>query len=248
MTRVLTVYDSASGPVVHPADVDGFLAYAGGNDLHTWTRTQINQAAASAALCYPTWEYGKGRSGEADGLAFYAWLVANNVPADTLALLAMEAAVDEPYVDAFSANIGAQSLALYGSIDTLFNNPGTNGGWWPANPTGAPHLFAHEDVVGTQYAWTSLGQTGGYNLDLSLVEARARAWRPLDSIYRTIITTGEQSMCVLAHSLGLRASEILRITARCSPPAGFSPNLASYIDGCNLDAPMPAGLQLWVPA
>lgn len=245
--KLLTIYDSASGPVSHPADVDGFMAYAGGNDLHTWTRQQIDQAAQTAPMCYPVWEYGKGRSGEADGLAFHAWLTENRVPVSSLVILSMEASVDNDYIDNFEFHV-AHPMALYGSIDTLFANNTWKGTWWPANPTGVPHLFAHEEVIGTQYAWTSLGQTGGYNLDLNLALASVPAWRPLAPLYRALITGGHDSLKQLAASLSINPAEILRITARQSPPAGFRPDVATYIDGCDLLAPMPAGLQLWVPA
>lgn len=246
MSNLLTIYDQAAGPVAHPAGVDGFMAYGGGNDDHTWSRPQINEAAQTAPLCFPVWEYGQYRSGEADGMAFAAWLSGNAVPDSALVLLSMETYVDAPYVEAFEAHL-AHELALYGSLDSLFANPETPGGWWPANPTGVPHLFAHSDVIGTQYAWTSLDQTDGYDLDLSLVRKSVPAWRPLDPIFRPVISAGNVSLRQLAGELRLHPAEILRITARCSPPAGYLPDLASYINGCNLDLIMPPGLELWVP-
>jgi hypothetical protein len=38
--------------------------------------------------------------------------------------------------------------------------------WWAADPTGTSHLVPGS--VCTQYAWNSLGQTGGLNVDISL--------------------------------------------------------------------------------
>lgn len=57
-----------------------------------------------------------------------------------------------------------RSPTIYSSISGRPAIP--NGcGWWCANPTGTPHLYPGS--VATQYAWASLGQTGGVDVDIS---------------------------------------------------------------------------------
>ena len=49
---------------------------------------------------------------------------------------------------------------------SLLGESGAAVDWWAADPTGTPHLVPGS--VATQYAWNSLGQTGGLNVDMSI--------------------------------------------------------------------------------
>ena len=245
-----TIFDAYKLPPAWPA-CDGFMAYAGGDDLHSWSDQEIHQAAATAPECLPVWEYGPGRAGGADGTAFAAWLDGHGVPLGCAALLAMETFVDGPYVEAFAAKMGQREVVLYGSISSLFNNPPQPGGWFPANPTGSPHLFAHPGVIGTQYAWCSLNQTGQFQVDLSLVTETVRLWQPLAGTQGNpvmITTDGRRSLRDLAAAHGGSCAKILRLTAQLGPRGGFPPELATYINHANFSADLPAGIHLWIPA
>ncbi len=241
-----TIFDAYRLPPAWPKS-DGFMVYAGGSAEHVWTDAEIRAAARAAPEALPVWEYRPGRNGAQDGAGFASWLGQHQVPGDCLALLAMEAYVDRPYVTDFADNFGQRSLGLYGSIDSLFNNPPQDG-WWPANPTGAPHLFAHPGVIGTQYAWSSLGQTGSYEVDLSLVAPGVRLWRPGPGGAVYLITDGLLSLRELAAAHKASPAKILRMTAQNGPASGYPPALASYVNQATFAEALPAGITLWVPA
>lgn len=157
-----------------PPIADAINIYVGGNNNTPWTDQQIAELPPRLRWRLPCWVYGPGRNGEADGEAFEGWLDSHGVPNSALVLLDMETWVDRGYVQAFDSVV-RRPTALYGSIYSLFANPQLDG-WDPADWTGFPHLFAHAGVLITQYAAASLGQTSGYQVDLSVLAPQAQLW------------------------------------------------------------------------
>lgn len=243
MTSLRVIMDAARAPEHFPARCQGFMVYAGGAAEHVWTDAEIHAAALHYEEAVPVWVYAQGRDGKADGIAFDAWLKAHFVGQTALVLLDMETDVDLPYVQAFEQQL-TNPLDLYGSTSTLFNNPEVDG-WWPADPTGSPHLYAHPNVDGTQYAWYGLQQTTG-PWDLSLVRPGIHLWN-VRQPYRRETTTGAESLLAIAAASNTHPAAVLRLTARKSPPDGFEPAFATYLDHGDLTAPVPAGISLWIP-
>jgi hypothetical protein len=235
------LYDSAFPPA-HPPVTDGVLIYTGGAADHVWTDEEIN--AQGNRLRLPVWCYGRDREGAADGEAFAAWLHAHDVPKHSAVMLDMETLVDTGYVNSFYEETYNWALALYGSVSTVFANPETDG-WFPADWTGHPHLFAHEDVIGTQFAAAQLRQTVG-PWDLSMMAPTAELWSPADfHPLHEIITSGLHSLAHIATAHETAASTILRETLSREKDGRFPARLAEYINGHDLDKKMPAGLRLW---
>jgi hypothetical protein len=199
----------------------------------------------------PCLVYGPGRDGTADGCALTDWLHDHKVPQSVSVMIDMETYIDNLYVDRVYRML-ANPVLLYGSLSTVFGNgarllPALGDGWWPADWTGHPHLFAHQHVPGTQYAAEQLGQTAG-PWDLSLISPDVDLWQPGDDPYPLVRITanGRDSLAQIVARHQTEASTILRITLGQEPGAKFPPGLAAYINRHNLDEPVPAGTILWL--
>lgn len=236
-----TVYD-AEFPPDSPPDTDGVLVYAGGAASHAWTDAEINAQGNRGRL--PAWVYERGRNGTDDGEAFDKWLANHGVPKSSAVMLDLEAAIDRPYVEDFHEELPDYTVLLYGSLSTLFANPETDG-WFPADWTGHPHLFAHRLVLGTQYAAAQLRQTAG-PWDMDLISPAVRLWQPGDwSPLREVITSGVHSLAHIADAHHTEPSTILRETLAQEKDGQFPGRLAHYINERDLNRHMPAGIRLW---
>lgn len=238
-----TMYDDAhlpTGPDQPPA-TDAVLIYAGGaNASHVWTEAEIDAQGKRSRM--PAWVYGVGQSGTEDGRAFHSWLASHGVPKGSAVMVDMETEVDHPYLEDFADQLGLWTVLVYGSTGSLFANPGLDG-WFPADWTGHPHLFAHPMVLATQYAAASLGQTAG-PWDLSLLSPALDLWNPEAASLVHVTTNGELSLVQLARRYDTTASAILRVTLNHGGHH-FSPELADYINNDkDLTKPVPKGIRL----
>ena len=80
-------------------------------------------------------------------------LQALGVPPRSITVVDMETAVNPAYIDKFGAELRAAGFAVwvYGSADTVFENPKLNG-YWVADFTGQPFMHPRLGVRATQYA------------------------------------------------------------------------------------------------
>ena len=186
--EVLPVFDAEHCPDPLPADFRACLVYAGGTSAaHAWDQAELDRVAHLPRL--PVWVPTPGHDAPLQAADdFIHWLNQHNVPSRNAGsgqpvhvLWDMETG-QEP--DAHWLNRAADRLAehgwfnlVYGSTSTLFGQPARDG-YIVANPTGAPHMFMHPQVKGTQYAFDV--QTAGGKIDESLfaVELVNQLWMP----------------------------------------------------------------------
>lgn len=186
--EVLPVFDAEHCPDPLPADFRACLVYAGGSSAaHAWDQAELDRVAHLPRL--PVWVPTPGHDAPlAAADQFLAWLAAHNVPSTgqnggqpVHVMWDMETG-QEP--DAHWLNRAADRLAehgywnlVYGSTSTLFGQPARDG-YIVANPTGAPHMFAHPQVKGTQYAFNVKTAGGAIDESLFTVELVHQLWMP----------------------------------------------------------------------
>lgn len=168
----LRMYDAAYPPNSPPTtDAVGF--YIGGDTPHVWTAAEIARQRTRYRLPIFVRSNPGSHNPHADATATLRWLAQHGAPRGCAVVLDLETAVDGPYVRAFDADItaGGYVTVAYGSLDTIFRNPRTSGGYWVANPTGTAHM--HPGAVATQWAFdTQLG----HPWDLSDVADTVPLW------------------------------------------------------------------------
>lgn len=122
--------------------------YGGPNAYHVWS---IEDWARFPGHKVPIWV--GGYAGASEGKAAVATLKALHVPAGSVTVLDMETRVDKTYIDAFGNELqrAGYKVWVYGSADTVFDNPQLNG-YWVADYTGHPFMHPHMGVRATQYA------------------------------------------------------------------------------------------------
>lgn len=185
----ITMYDAAFLPLPVPTGADAWMVYAGGSSATRrdgWRPGELTAVEHLPRL--PVWVPTPGLDNPRQaGLAFVAWLTQHNVPATnkagehTLVMWDLETG-REPYprwvntaCDVLKAH-GYYNL-IYGSISTLFGQPARSG-YFVADPTGQPHLYAHEQVVGTQYQWGVKVPGGVVDKSLFVRSLADQLWQP----------------------------------------------------------------------
>jgi len=146
-------YDAAWAPGSPPNGDQVVMGYGGGDTPHVWSLADWNSQPARFRLPIWTRDNPAGRDGAAEARAFLAYLDSVGAPRGILTVLDYETAVDAVFVASFDGVMVAagDKVALYGSKSTLFQNPKPSGGYFPADLTGSPHLYA--GTLLTQYAF-----------------------------------------------------------------------------------------------
>lgn len=152
-------------------DIGGQVAawYLGGNTPHVWTLA--DRMAQSARWRLPIWVPDNPNTGQAEGAECAAAARAAGVPVGVTIGWDLETNQWRGEVLAAAAvlALAGYHLAPYGSTSTLFANPPA-AGYWVADWTGQPHLYAHAGVVATQYA-PNIVLANGVPVDESLIVA-----------------------------------------------------------------------------
>lgn len=182
------LWDAAYCPDVIPSGFNGCLVYAGGSSYSGVTsgiRPDGWDASDLARLPEGyhkliTWVPTPGRDNPREAARmFLSWLVRHNVPTHKenggryiRLLWDLETGVEpDPHflnvAAGYMFSAGYFNLS-YGSPDWAFGQP-QRAGYITANPTGNPHIMAHDGEVGTQYAWNVL-TPAGYRVDLDMVD------------------------------------------------------------------------------
>jgi len=166
-------FDAAYLPDPAPAGYAWCMVYAGGTAaLHPWPDADVDRAIATGYRLLPAWVPAPGSDDPKHAAAsFVTWLEEWKVPRDTPLLWDMETAgqPDAAWLnracDITAAASGKGDLNLvYGSTGTLFGLPARSG-YFPADPTGSPHLVLRPQVAGTQYRWGVPVANGALNFD-----------------------------------------------------------------------------------
>lgn len=136
-------YDAAWAPGSPPNGDQVVMGYGGGDTPHVWSLTDWNGQPARFRIPIWTRSNPAGRDGAAEAHAFLAYLDSVGAPRGILTVLDYETAVDGAFVTSFDGVMVAagDTVALYGSKSTLFQNPRPSGGYFPADLTGTPHLY-----------------------------------------------------------------------------------------------------------
>lgn len=143
------------GDAAFAANLDGtnFTAVAGylssPDDLHTWSKGDWDGVPGYKL---PIWV--GGMAGRQEAESCLVQLDALHVPAGKTVALDLEGRVDITYVAAFGAIMQhhGYKVWVYGSADTVFENPQLNG-YWVADYAGiGQFMYAHPGTRATQ--WT----------------------------------------------------------------------------------------------
>jgi len=165
------MYDASTPPPDPHLEVCGF--YIGGDTPHVWTDAEISGQSARWRLPIYVCDNPAQRNPQIDAAVAVAWLRAHDVPAGSAVALDYETAINSLYVNVFNQTVVAAgwTLLLYGSLDSVTQNPRPSAGYWTASWTGEPHMDA--GAAATQYASdTQLG----IDYDLSLVTDSLTLW------------------------------------------------------------------------
>ena len=181
-------FDAAHCPDPAPTGYEGALVYAGGSSAtHAWTAEEIARAAGVVKWLLPVWVPTPGTDDPVTaGRDFVAWLKAHNVPTSTEAehqvhlLWDLETGKepDAAWADQacrVTTKAGWNNL-IYGSLSVIFQQPVRNG-YFVADPTGQPHMYHHQDVKATQYAFNVKVRGGVIDQSLVSVELANQMWR-----------------------------------------------------------------------
>lgn len=145
------MYDAAFAPTSPPPwEVVG--GYIGGNAYHVWSEAEWASQPARYRLPIYVRSHPAGHDPHDDAAAAITWLRHHGVPRGCAVALDLETAVNGPYVRAFDQALVAAGYVVlaYGSLDTIFGNPRTSGGYWVAHYTGYDHMEPR--AVATQWA------------------------------------------------------------------------------------------------
>lgn len=137
--------------------------------FHPWSSEDWGLFRGNRKL--PIWV--AGLNGEEEAFMVLAALFNLGVPRGKWVAADLETRVDRTWCARFHAVMrwAGYLVALYGSTSTLFSNPLLDG-WWVADPTGQAHLYAHPDVMGTQYTGSNTADD-----DVFTEEAAALFWQ-----------------------------------------------------------------------
>jgi hypothetical protein len=145
-------------------DTDIVAFYIGGDTPHVWTDAEIHATYGRNRYRLPIFvrsnPAGMGE-GHLEGGEAVAWMMRHHMPRGTTVALDYEAAIDDPYLEAFDAvvtNAGYKTM-LYGSESTVLSNHKPSGGYWvalwnnnPNLPNGwAAHQYASDQMLGKSY-------------------------------------------------------------------------------------------------
>jgi len=180
-------FDAEHCPDPAPAGYEGCLVYAGGSSAaHAWDLDEIRRAKSVVKRMLPVWVPTPGSDNPVKaGQDFVAWLKAHNVPTSKEAGYPVHLMWDaetgkEPDPGWLDIACQVTSAAgwwnlIYGSLSVIFFQPPRDG-YVVANPTGQPHMYPHQMVKATQYAF-NVPVTGG-TIDQSLVsvELAGQLW------------------------------------------------------------------------
>lgn len=166
------MYDAAYPPA-SPPNVDAVAGYIGGDTPHVWTAAEWARQPARYRLPIYVRSNPTIALAGPDATDTIAWLRAHKAPKGTAVALDLETAVHAAYVKAFDKAVHAAGWVVlaYGSLSTIFRNPGTSGGYWVAHYTGHAHM--ENGAVATQ--WAS-DQQLGKPWDLSDVADSVPLW------------------------------------------------------------------------
>jgi hypothetical protein len=154
--------DAAFATNIPPGFEIAFGYYGGPSAYHVWTAEDWQRFPG---LKVPIWV--AGADGSAEGQQAVQALRTLRVPERSVTVVDMETAVNSAYLDRFGAELNAAGFGVwvYGSADTVFENPRLDG-YWVADYTGQPFMHPRLGVRATQYA---ANLPPGY--DVSLVKA-----------------------------------------------------------------------------
>lgn len=143
--------------------------YLGGATPHVWTLA--DRMAQSARWRLPIWVPDNPNTGQAEGADAAEAARAAGVPVGTTIGWDLETHqwAGEVLAAAAVLALAGYHLMPYGSAGFLFANPPA-AGYWVAEWTGQPHLFAHPGVVATQYV-ANIILANGIPVDESLIVA-----------------------------------------------------------------------------
>lgn len=132
-----------------PGDTVVVFGYFGGpNAYHVWSDSDWARFTGKPKV--PIWVAGYDGAGEAqEALRALKQL---GVPPGSVIAIDLETRSDKAYVDGFYAVLHqvGYKVWVYGSAETVFNNPPCNG-YWVAFYTGQPNMYQHPLVRATQW-------------------------------------------------------------------------------------------------
>lgn len=137
--------------------------------FHPWSVADWARFRGNRKL--PIWV--AGLNGEEEAFAALKALFDLGVPRGAWLAVDLETRVDKTWCQRFAAVMdwAGYWVAVYGSTSTLFGNPPLDG-YWVADPTGQPHLYAHDDVMGTQFLFADT-----YDESVFLASVAAQFWQ-----------------------------------------------------------------------
>jgi hypothetical protein len=165
-----------------PFDVVAGYIGSPGATPHVWSVADWDSQTARYRLpiYVPSWFRTGVWDAAGDAVEAVKALHALGVPQHVTVAIDFETEINPSYVTSFvnALNSAGWFTVLYGSTGTpqnptVFANPPGSVGYWPADPNGTPHLFAHANVVGTQYGQV---QGNGHDYDLNVLLDSVPLW------------------------------------------------------------------------
>lgn len=182
------MFDASHCPSPVPQGYAACMGYAGGSSAaHEWTPDEWARVAHLPRL--PVWVPTPGRDNPRQAaLAFARRLTELGVPrADqqggrhVRCLWDMETGTepDPGWLDIAADVLHARGYfsLSYGSTSWAFGQT-RRAGYFPADPTGVPHLYDHDNVVGTQFRWGVLTDGGIIDESLITTDLLPNLWMP----------------------------------------------------------------------
>lgn len=209
-SHLRSMVDSAYPLHQPPAPVpDIVLIYAGGDTVHPWTPAEI--AAMPERYRWPCWVRSNPQDHDpaVDAAMFAHWLQAHGVPKGTCVILDLEVAVDAAYVTAFNLalRLAGWKTTKYGSQDSIWDNPKTDGGTFLALP-GKPELTGEGDEVARQWQFDAT-----HDMDVVKDQASVPLWdmRPQHAPYRHA-ADGTRSLARIAEDRGTTRDHLVAVS------------------------------------
>lgn len=146
---------AANIPTSWAGVVGGYLnTRPNGDPFHPWSQADWQRFNANRKLPIFVQSFPGKADGDADAFAALEALFRLGVPAGKgiRTALDLETAVAPEYVRRYGAVMAWAGFRtyVYGSAAFVFGNPPLNG-YWVADYTGKPFMYAHKDVRATQY-------------------------------------------------------------------------------------------------
>jgi len=209
---MISMFDAAFPPTnpPDPQKVPAAAGYIGGNTPHVWTDAEWDRMPQPYRLPIWTTSHPDQHNGTVDGVNAAGWMMRHKIPDGCWIALDLETAINTKYVKAFDAEIVKEGylLSIYGSKDTIYQNPIPSGGYWIADWTGFSHMLSR--AVITQWASDTMLKVGW---DMNLVDDKVvKLWQPKGD---PPVTIDEAIKAINEH-----ADELYRLLARGELPSG----------------------------